>query len=400
MKTQRLRRMVMSAILLAGTSGSAAAQDTSSEFPSWRTPGWTFTPGVTVAGEFDSNIALASAPADTRRTQSDRLFIAQPFGQLEFVSPRTEFATGYQGYVRRYMEVDQLNGFDQRGYVSLRRLATRRLTYFLRDSYADVPTTDEVELNGAPFARTGVRTNALLAGLDARLTKFTDLAVRFDNAWVNFDRTDTFLTGGWVNGVRTELSHRLSGRLSAGAEYGIRFADLNEGTHQLTFQDAGGTLRYGLGGRTSLAVAGGIAYLDDRSFDLTRRGPYVRAELTHDAEHAKVGVAFERMFVPSFGFGGSNQSQQARGFIHMPLNRNRLYIQGSASWRRSEPFVAGELNLDTISLRSTLGYSAARWLRLEGFYAFTRQDSQVTGGEINRHRAGTQVVISQPMRIR
>jgi hypothetical protein len=84
----------------------------------------------------------------------------------------------------------------------------------------------------------------------------------------------------------------------------------------------------------------------------------------------------------------------------MPLSRNRMYIQGSASWRRSEPFVETDLNLDTWSVRSTLGYSASRWLRLEGFYAFTRQDSQVTGGEISRHRAGTQIVISQPMRIR
>jgi hypothetical protein len=400
MKTQWLRRMVMSAVLLAGTAGSAAAQDTSSEFSSWRTPGWSFTPGVTLAGVFDSNIALASAPADTQRTQSDQLWVAQPFAQLEFVSRRTEFATGYQGYLRRYMDVDQLNGFDQRGHISLRRLATRRLSFFLRDGFADVPTTDEVQLNGVPFARTGVRTNALLAGLDARLTKFTDLIVRFENTWVDFDRTDTFLTGGWVNGVRTELSHRLNGRFAAGAEYGIRFADLNAGTHQITFQDAGGTLRYGLGGRTTLALAGGLSILDDRSFEQTRRGPYMRAELTHDAAHATVGAAFERMFVPSFGFGGSNQSQDARVFIRMPLNRNRMYIQGAASWRRSEPLVADELDLDTISIRSTVGYSAARWLRVEGFYAFTRQDSQVTGGEINRHRAGTQVVISQPMRIR
>ena len=116
---------------------------------------------MTVAGGFDSNVALASAPADTRRTQSDGLFIAEPFAQLEFVSPRTEFSSGYQGYVRRYIDVEQLNGFDQRGYVSLRRLATKRVTYFLRDSYADVPTTDEVQLNGVPFARTGVRSNAL-----------------------------------------------------------------------------------------------------------------------------------------------------------------------------------------------------------------------------------------------
>lgn len=400
MKMHWVRRTVMSAILLASMPGSAAAQETASEFRSWRTPGWSFTPGVTVAGGFDSNIALASAPADTHRTQSDELFVVQPFGQLEFRSPRTEFSTGYQGYMRRYVDVDQLNGFDQRGYLSLRRLATKRLTFFLTNSYADVPTTDEVELNGVPFARTGVRTNALAAGLDARISKLTDVAVRFDNSWVDFDRTDTFLTGGWVNGVRTEVSHHLSERLSAGAEYGIRFADLNEDTHELLFQDAGGTLRYGLGGRTTFALAGGISYLDDRLLGLTHRGPYVRGELTHDAERATVGAAFERMFVPSFGIGGSSQSQQVNGFIRMPLNRNRMYLQGSASWSRSEPFVSNELDLDTISLRSTLGYALSRWLRLEGFYAFSRQDSQVTGGEINRHRAGTQVVISQPMRIR
>ena len=107
MKMQWLRHTVIPAILLAGTAGSAAAQESSSEFTSWRTPGWSFTPGVTVAGGFDSNVALASAPADTRRTQSDRLFIAEPFAQLEFVSPRTEFSSGYQSYVRRYVDVER-----------------------------------------------------------------------------------------------------------------------------------------------------------------------------------------------------------------------------------------------------------------------------------------------------
>jgi hypothetical protein len=74
-------------------------------------------------------------------------------------------------------------------------------------------------------------------------------------------------------------------------------------------------------------------------------------------------------------------------------------VDGSVAWRRSNPFVANELRLDTYWVRSTLGYGLTRWLRLEGFYAFSRQDSQVTGGEVNRHRGGVQVVISQPMRI-
>jgi hypothetical protein len=393
------RRFALGAALALGLAAPAAAQqDMTAEMPS-RTPGWSVTPGVTFGTIYDSNVALASAPADTRTTQSDRLMLAEPFGQLEFFSRRTEFSSGYQGYLRRYAEVTQLNGFDQRGYVSLRHLATRKLTFFFHESYARVPTTDEVELNGVPFSRTGSRMNSLAGGFEARLSRYTDLSFRYENTWVNFDRQETFLTGGFVNGARTELSRRLDERLSIGAEYGVRFADMNEGTHQVTFQDMGGVLHYGLGGRTTLSLASGWAFLDDKLLNDRRNGGYLRSEITHEAERATVGASFERMFVPSFGFGGSTQSQQLRGFVRMPFTRTRLYYQGSAAWRRSNPLIANELQLDTIWLRSTLGYSASRWLRVEGFHTFTRQDSKVTGGEINRQRVGVQVVVAQPVRI-
>ena len=370
------------------------------ELNPWAVPGWSFVPGLTISGVYDTNVALASAPADTQRTQGDRLYIAQPFGQLRYFGRRTNFSTGYGGYLRRYSDFDQLNGFDQRGYLTLRHLATRHVTVFLHDTYMDVPSTDEVELNGVPFSRTGSRFNTLAAGAQARLTKFTDLSVRYDQTWVSFDRKDTLLTGGWVNGVRTELARRLTERASLGAEYGIRFADLNEGTRQVLFQDAGGTFKYAAGPHTSFSLGAGLSHLADDAQHETRTGPYIRAGVTHDGERATIGAGYERMFVPSFGFGGSNQSQELRAFVQMPLDRNRTYVQGSAAWRRSDPFLAGELKLDTIWLRSTVGYALARWLRLEGFYAFTRQDSQVTGGEIHRHRTGVQIVISQPVRIR
>jgi hypothetical protein len=398
MRKQR-RRQIWCAVLLMGLAAPVAAQqDQSAEIPS-RTPGWSVTPGVTFGAIYDSNVALASAPADTRRTQSDRLVLAEPFGQLEYFSSRTEFSSGYQGYLRRYADVTQLNGFDQRGYLSLRRLVTRRFTFFLHESYAKVPTTDEVELNGVPFSRTGSRLNSIAAGFDSRVTKYTDFSFRYENTWVDFDRQESLLTGGFVNGGRAEVSRRLSERLSVGAEYGARFADMNEGTHQVTFQDAGGTLHYGLGTRTMLSLAGGWAFLNDRLLHDRRNGAYLRSEITHDARRATVGASVERTFVPSFGFGGSTQSEQIRGFVRMPFDRNRLYYQGSAAWRRSNPFIANELQLDTIWLRSTVGYAASRWLRFEAFHAFTRQDSKVTGGEINRQRAGVQVVVSQPMRI-
>lgn len=395
----RHRAVVIGAVLCTAVAGGRAAAQDMTELPAGRTPGLTFTPGLSLGTVFDSNVALAAVSPTKRQAESDRLLLAEPFVQLDLVTRRTELSGGYQGYVRRYMDFDQLNGFDQHGHATLRRLVSKRTTFLFTEDYARVPTTDELEVNGIPFSRTGSRRNALAGQVIARLTKFTDLSVKYDNTWVRFDRTDSLLTGGAVNGLTTRLARRLAERVTVGAEYAVRLADLNEGTRQLTFHDAGGAAEVGIGPRTTASLGLGYSLLDDRSRHEHRTGPYVRASLTRDTERAIVGAAFERMFVPSFGFGGSSQSQQVRGFVRMPLDRNRLYLQGSASWRRTDPFVAKELPLDTTLLRSTLGYAAARFLRVEGYYAFTRQDSRIAGGKVNRQRVGAQVVISQPMRI-
>ena len=165
------------------------------------------------------------------------------------------------------------------------------------------------------------------------------------------------------------------------------------------FHDAGGTVGYRILERTSIGGAAGIAYLDERSLGETRRGPYVRANVTQHTEHATFGASFDRTFVPSFGFGGSSRSEEVRGFVRMPIPQNRMYVQGSASWRKTEPFVFGGLSLETTTVRSTFGYAVARYIRLEVFHALTRQDSGVPGGDVNRNRIGIQFVILQPMRI-
>jgi len=374
------------------------AQERPAEFQTYMRPGLTFTPGISMAGEWDSNVAVA---APLGRAAADRLFIFEPFGQLELMSPRTQLVAGYKGFMRRYVEAEALNGYDQRGYLSLRRLATRRLTIFANNEYADVPTTDELELNGLPFARIGSKSNRFAGGVEARLAKYTDLHVRYENTWVKFDRPETFLSDGWINSLRTDLRRRLSERLSVGAEYGVRKADVEEGLRTIWFQDFGGLVSYALGPQTSLVVSGGYSLLNDNRIDGDRRGPYVRGEIAHSLERATIGGSFEKSFVPTFGFGGSSENQELQGYIHMPLNRNRLYIQTSAVWRRSNPLlVEQEVELDTLQTNNTLGYAVARWLRLEAFHLFTRQDSRIAGGEINRQRAGLQLVVSQPMRIR
>src|SRR5512139_367229 len=130
MRTHLMRRALLTSVMLfAGWAVTAVVAQDQAEFSSWRLPGWSVTPGLAASVVFDSNVALANAPADTQQTVGDHLFAFQPFGQLDYFSPRTEFSGGYRGYVRRYADLQQLNGFDQRGYVTLRRLATKRLTF-------------------------------------------------------------------------------------------------------------------------------------------------------------------------------------------------------------------------------------------------------------------------------
>ena len=103
---------------------------------------------------------------------------------------------------------------------------------------------------------------------------------------------------------------------------------------------------------------------------------------------------------PSFFLGGSHLSDEARAYVDMPFSRNRFYVQESAAWRRTHPVVDLDPALDSIWVHSTLGYAIQRWLRVEGYHAYTAQDNRLAGGRITRHVAGVQMVVSEPMRIR
>ena len=404
MQIMRITTAVVVALALSG--GAASAQDRPSDFDNWVIPGWTFTPSIAVAGGWDSNIAMTSPEVLGRPTDSDRLFIIEPYGQFDFHSSRTEFVAGYKGLLRRYVTADELNGFDQRGYLSFRHLATRRLSVFANNQYEDAPTTDELELNGVLFARVGSRTNRMSAGADFRVTKFTDLSVGYENTWVAFDNETAFLRGGVMHAVRADYTARLSERTRLGGEYRIRRSNINDDTRIMWFHDIGGVLEQQLSPHVTLGVAAGYSLLEDPAIERQRGGLYFRSDLTGRTDHFSVGAGYERSYAPSFGFGGANASQELRGFVHMPFMRNRLYANGTGLWRRTNPLLTDELDLDTFTVDTAVGYGLSRWLRLEGFYQFSRQDSHFTlagvdtTAAIDRHRLGVQVVVSQPMRIR
>jgi hypothetical protein len=407
MKVRSLRLPYL-AVAVAALCVRAAApvsaqqqQQQSAELQSWHMPGWTFTPGVIFGGMYDSNVALVG-PGDLQSRPGDKLFQVEPFGQVEYFSPRTRLSAGYHGFMQRYLDLDELDSTDHRAFMSLRQRVSRRVTLFASENFAQSPTTDRLELNGVPFQRSGARYNDVAGGVEARLTKSTDLTARYETTWVDFVRKDTatLLTGGTVNGVRTSLSHRFDARLALGGEYQFRWADLNGGTRQQFFHNTGAVFQYRSSDDTTFEAAGGISHLDDRTRGVTRTGPYVRAELTHRAQRATVGARFLRSYVPSVAFGGTNHNEEAQAYVQMPLNHNRLYVQESATWHRSNPLDTTELPLQSIWLHNVLGYAVQRWFRIEGYYSFTHQDTRVAGGQITRHVTGVQFVVSEPMRIR
>ena len=101
-----------------------AQQDQPTEFQSWRIPGWTFTPGVTVGALYDTNVTLSSpdvngSPVGQAARSSSRS------ASSSFFSPRTTFSGGYQGSLRRYVDLGGLDGTDHRGLLVAARAGCR-----------------------------------------------------------------------------------------------------------------------------------------------------------------------------------------------------------------------------------------------------------------------------------
>jgi hypothetical protein len=77
----------------------AAAQDNGqpTEFESWRLPGWTFTPGISLGTLYDTNVTIRNPLTPGGPTTADKVFVMAPMGQLEYFSPRTSFSSGRCG---------------------------------------------------------------------------------------------------------------------------------------------------------------------------------------------------------------------------------------------------------------------------------------------------------------
>jgi hypothetical protein len=399
-----MRRAVLAIVVAALLVAPRMAAAQAPELEPAPAPGWAFTPAVTVGWLWDNNVALVNEGFE-QDIRADQLLVITPAGTLDYLGKYTTFRGGYSGTMRRYRDLNALDSYDQRLRFSLSHRPTARLMVFGRYGFAELPTTEETELNGVPFSRVGSQVNNATGGVEARLSKLTTLRASYEFVHAAFDHTrilPTFVTGGRSHGVNVDVARRMTERVSVGGLYEVRFATVESqasADEPLVFQIAGGTVGFQLAPHTSLSAAGGISTLNDKRLSETSVGPFVRAGLTHALERAVFNAGYERSFVPTFGFGASAMTEQAFASILMPIARNRAYIQSSTTFRRNNPVLEAEPALQSFWLNTTVGYGLARNVRVEGYYTVAWQDTRLAGGRVNRQRVGAQVVLSAPMRI-
>jgi hypothetical protein len=397
------------AVLFATVPGSTAIAQSGDEGAARITPGWVFTPTVSIAISHDDNPVLAGR---NDLTPDDILTNVRPGIDLTFTGKHTFLGTGYRGSVQRYRTLDEYDNYAQGGYVELRHQPWRRVLLSVRDNVSVSPTTDLVEVAGVPFTRTGTRSNDLDAGLTALVTKRLQLSSIYHFQWFEFDRpgdpVSSVLQGGRSHSVSVGVRESLTSRLKVGGDYTIQRANTGQPALEpgeqvelggFTIQNAEASVSYQVTPTILVDGGGGVSYLALPG-EGTRTGPAAHVSLSKKTEHTELSVSAKRSFVPAFGFGGSSSNQEVRAAVRVPFSRKRAYVDGSIAWRDSEPVLERELRLRGLWLQTSVGYAFQRWLRLEAFYNGAFQDTTIAGGRIDRNRIGVQVVTARPMRLR
>jgi hypothetical protein len=370
-------------------------------------PGWVFTPAISVAESWDTNVLLAS---EGNERSGDFLTAITPRGALGFRGRHVTFHVDYRGSYQLYQELTQLNAFDQRATAAYTYRISPAVNIFARNGLSKSPTTDDIDLPGVRFRRQGVLLNDTRSGVEARLNRRTTMTAAYAFQWVEFDEEDVIVTvdglrrGGHAHGGSGQVDYVLMPRVTVGGEFETRHATVDE-LRQFDVQNMLGTVGWRFRERMELSAGAGYAWLATSQTGGRRGAPAFRISLTGAGRQLAWNVGYRRSFLPSFGFGGTHQNEEFNAGVLAPITR-RLDLSGSLSVRENDPLATATdlatevLSLRSVHLRSSVSYLATRWMRIEGYYTAAFQNSQLPGGEISRSRAGVQVVTSTRMRIR
>ena len=359
--------------------------------------GWSLTPSLTYGAGWDDNVLIrgnADGPA------AAFVNVINPRAAVELNGRRGQISASYDGAFALYRDFHALNSYDQRATFSGRRLLSPHVSIFAQNTAAAVPTTELSQFIAVPFLRIGSRLDDTRAGVEAALSKHTSISVSYDFQWVQFDLSQPgsdALLGGHSHGASLTLKHARTERFTLTADSDVQHASIGNGeTFDVQNARAGGD--YKLSDLTHVFGEAGISRLGGTRSSSARIGPAWRLGLARQFRAAGVDLLYNRSFVPSYGFGGTTQNEEAAARVRVPFGR-RLYSTSALSWRRNDPLTSGELPLRSYWAEGTLGYAASPWVHLELFFAATRQTIDRPGGTLDRNRIGFQVTTAKPVRI-
>jgi hypothetical protein len=394
-------KWIVTLLMLAGPLlGDAEAQ-----YTPWQqerlTPGWTFTPGAAVGGLWDSNVTVrnqGSTPV------AEWVGTVSPRGELDFNGRHSRVNAGYSGTLHAYRTLDALTRYDQRARASARHQPTPRLTLHSQFSATLTPTTEDLEISGLPYVRLGSQLYTGRGGAEYAVSDRNRLTVDYSAQRVSFDSAAVVdfhdLRGGSSHGTGVGLTRRLDRRLSTGGSWQYVRSELTGSDVPAHMQRIQGEIGWQFAPSTSVAGSAGIAHVRVPAMDASQVGPAFGAAIEHVRGRLRLSARYEQGFAASYALGSAISHRSASGSAYLPLMRGRMFVSGSAGVHRSKP-AAGAVNvitLDSVHASTTVGFHASRWLRMEGFYIASFQDSSASG-HYDRSRVGFQLVTSKPVRI-
>jgi hypothetical protein len=391
------------ALLSVLTASAVAAQEPVAPEPSARA-GWTFVPSFGLAQTYDDNITLWGRGDDVEQN-NDLITSYFPGADLTYRGRRTQLRGGYGGSFLTYRANSLFNRWDQRADVNFRRFETARFEWSMQGNLRMLPSTDALDFEGIPFSHTGATALVGRAGFLYKPGARHQIGTAVQTQWVRFDRPGEllpYLRGGEAVESSTSYQRRVNARLSIGGNYLWRRADVVGDFDQVDFHGGRAALTYELTPRWTINAGAGWDFMEATPLQPAKRAPGFSVAANHSAGTTHVGIGYQRLFLPSFGYGGGLQSQEVGVFLSAPLFRSRyFYTDQSLRFWDNRPLIEtpGQLHLRSLLIMSRIGWAPRPWFRAEGFYGRTQQNTLIPGGAMDRNRLGFQIVTSTPVRM-
>ncbi len=399
--------VVVGLVLLARPMGAQERLGSGAPDQQYRA-GWTFTPTIGVAETYDSNVSLFS---QGHTGNDDYVATVFPGAGLHYAGKHTLVDLGYSGSFLDYRRYPALNRWDQRAKFELRHQQSARLAWFGHATAALLPTTDLIDLGGIPFRKTGAKTADGRGGVEYAINGRNRITSSLNYQVVSFDRPEAaadVLRGGRIFESMTAWRRKVNERLAVGADYSYRRANVSGDREAFNFHTSEAAVDYDLSSTWSFRGGAGAVYLQRTALTDARVGPAFRASIERNRAGTTFHLGYLRTFIPSFGYGGTVQSQDVGVGFRAPLFHARhFYLASSAVFRDNQPLagtaapdvIVDQLPLRSLRMHTILGWEPQPWVRFEAFYSLVQQTSLRAGGYLDRNRVGFQIVTSKPMRM-